>query len=890
MGTRVAWLGLFACLVVGCSKSAGTTTTPNCADNEGGPVGYKCSAATPDGGPPPQPDGGPPPPPTCPPDCTTPPSGFQRTQADNPIPAENAKPGNPEWRSGRQSWNPTNRQIDVYASADSAEVGDTISVKVSTDSPQTVTAEIYRLGWYNGAGARKIWSGGPYDANTQPACPHDATTERVECNWSDTFRFTVGQDWVSGLYLVKILRPDGFMRFAPFVVRDRRAAEVLFEAAFNEYQAYNIWGGEGLYYDASGTMPFGRAYEVSYDRPFFDDDGTGHMLREEWPMAMLLEKYGYDVTYGTNMDFSRFKNWLGGIGVFVVSGHDEYWNQDERDQVDQAIDDGMSVAHFGANGGYWRTRVLTDTAGNPFRTLVCYKQTQYDPQPNSTIRYRDDPVDEPENALWGSMYEDWELIGFPLLVKDSSHWLFDGTGLTNGTLLHGLMGYEYDRIIDNGQTPSGIETPISSPAVTAEGWPSRSDVVVRTLPKGNIVFSAGSIYWSLGLAPNTELYDERVARMTLNVIEHALAHRRPMKSLPSATNGPFPAIPQPVGCWASDVSAYAGVSGDFANLDGPASTARFEGPTGIAVNGQGQVFVADAEGNRIRRIDSDAAHTVLTIAGNGLLGLRDGDGAQAMFRRPDGIAIGADGAIYVADSDNHNIRRIENTPPFTVSTFAGGQRQAGWADGPALQARFNRPTAIAADSAGNLYVADQANNRIRRIDAVTHAVTTVAGSGKIGFQDASTGLQALFNNPSAITVAPSGDIYVFDAGNQRVRKISADPSHAVTTIAGNADAPLGYADGSGSDARFRAQMGILFTSAGDLLLADTANFRIRKITPGADASSTQVCTFAGNGQAGVILGKGSDAQITAPTGLAQMPDGRVLVTDDYHNLIRVVTR
>jgi sugar lactone lactonase YvrE len=886
MGTRLAWLGLVVCLLAGCSKSA-ATAPPSCPDNEGGPVGYKCSPSTGPTGGLGGPDGGTLVTPTCPPQCSTSPSGFTRTAGANPIPAENAKAGNPTWRSGRQSYN---HQIDVYASTDSAEAGDSISVKVSTDSAQSVTAEIYRLGWYGGAGARKVWDGGPFDANKQADCPHDAATQLVECSWSDTFSFEIGKDWVSGLYLVKIVRPDGFMRFTSFVVRDRRAAELAFEAAFNTYHAYNNWGGEGLYYDGSHSLPTGRAYEVSYDRPFADDDGAGQVLRYEFPMVELLEKNGYDVTYGANMDFSRFQHFLDGIGAFVITGHDEYWAQEERDQVDAAVANGMSLAHFGANGGYWRTRAMTDSAGQPFRTLVCFKQLQGDPIPNSTLRFRDDPVNEPENALWGNMYEDWELIGFPLLVKDASHWLFAGTGLTNGTLLPGLMGYEYDRIIDNGATPAGLEVPISSPAVTAEGWPSRADVVVRTLPGGNLVFAAGSIYWAFGLAPNTELYDERVARMTLNVLEHALAHRRPMKTLPDASNGQMPAPQQPVGCWASNVSAYAGVAGTAANVDGPASGAKFEGPTGLAVNTQGQVFVADAEGNRIRRIDSDAAHTVLTLAGNGDLGLRDGAGAQAMFRRPDGIAIGADGALYVTDSDDHNIRRIENVAPFNVSTFAGGARQAGWVDGPAATARFNRPTAIVADGSGNLFIADQGNNRIRRIDAATHQVTTIAGSGATGYNDASSGLQATFNNPSAIAVAPTGEIYVFDAGNQRVRRISADASHAVTTIAGLAAMPLGFADGAGTEARFRAQMGLLFTPAGDLLVADTANFRIRRLTPGTDASSTQVCTFAGNGAAGVATGGGSVAQITAPTGLALMPDGRVLVTDDYHNLIRVMTR
>jgi DNA-binding beta-propeller fold protein YncE len=280
---------------------------------------------------------------------------------------------------------------------------------------------------------------------------------------------------------------------------------------------------------------------------------------------------------------------------------------------------------------------------------------------------------------------------------------------------------------------------------------------------------------------------------------------------------------------------------------------------------------------------------VTTIAGTGDLGLRDGDGASAMFRRPDGIAIGADGALYVTDSDNHAIRRISTQPPYTVTLFAGGPRVAGFADGPALQARFNRPTAITSDAAGNLYVADQGNSRIRKIDFLTGIVSTVAGSGVIGYADASQGGDAEFNNPSAIAIAPTGELYVFDAGNQKLRRISADPTHAVTTIAGS-DSPVGFQDGTGDQARFRAQMGMVFTKEGDLILADTANFRLRRVVPGTDASATRICTFAGSGQEGTATGNGATAEITAPTGLTQMPDGRIIVVDSFNNVIRAITR
>jgi DNA-binding beta-propeller fold protein YncE len=839
-----------------------------------------------------QPPPPPPPPPveTCPPACPPPPPAkLVRVSVPNPIPAENQKPGDASWHSGL---NASAGQVELYTSTDSALAGDTIQVKVSIPQEEEVSAEVFRMGYYGGAGARKVWSGGPFKAQPQAACPRDPSTALVECNWTDTFSFQVGEDWVSGVYLVKVKRGDGYKRFAPFVVRDTRAAELLFQPAFMTYQAYNTWGGESLYSDDSGTMPNRRAYAVSFNRPYKDDEGAGQLLRWEYPFVRFLEQEGYDVTYSTNMDFLRHGNLLEGIGAFVHGGHDEYWPTEERAQMDAALATGkLSLAYFGGNGAYWRVRMLTDGQGQPLRTMVCFKNEPYkDPVPFSTVRFRDDPNPAPENALFGSMYDGWQLISFPLTVKDERHWLFEGTGLKNGTQLHGLLGYEVDRIHDNGRTPPGLSVAMESPLVTAEGVPTISHVVERTLPSGRLVFSAGTIYWPLAFKPDPELADARVVRMTQNVLERALAHRRAPRPLPPAT-GPFPSVATPNGIWAASVEAFAGVAGQPGHEDGPASKARFNGPTGLAVLPSGDVIVADTNNNCIRLIERDAQRTVSTIAGNGGLGGRDGPGTAAMFRRPTGVAVGPDGAIYVADSDNHAIRRLAKVgPAWMVTTYAGALRAQGAGDGAADKARFNRPTALAIDGAGNVFVADQAGNRIRKIEVGTRQVSTVAGTGGAGWQDAPRGTEAKFNNPSAIVVGAGGELYVLDGGNQRIRRISADAARAVQTLAGKEENPAGYADGTGKEARFRAQMGMTLTLEGDLLVADTANFRIRKVSPGADAGSTLVFTVAGTGRLGTRLGTGDKTDIVAPTGIVLNPATRVLVSDSYNHVIRLMTR
>ncbi len=823
---------------------------------------------------------------------TPPPTAHARQPGPNVVVAENLKPGAPDWRAGRVAWMD---EIELYTSVESVSVAQEVGVKVSSNAPATITAEVFRIGWYDGAGARRVWKAGPWTVDSLPPCPRDPVTSRVECDWPDTFRFTVGADWPSGFYIVKIVREDGLRRWAPFVVRDNRAAEILFTPNFSTWQAYNDFGGESLYQDASGTMPSGRAWEVSFNRPYREEEGGGKTFELDIALIQLLEQYGYDVTYGSQLDFLRFDHFLDGIGAFVHGGQDEYWPEQERDQIDAALASGqMSLAYFGGNGGYWRMRTEPDRAGTPHRTIACYKsEPQSDPVPYSTIRYRDEPNARPESALFGVMYENWQLVPFPLVVTNPSHWMFQESGLQFGESLPGLVGFEYDRAFPElSSHPSGIEVAMQSPVVSAEGIPSFSTAVTRFLPSGTLVFSAGTIWWPRAIGRDPRYHDARLVRVTLNVLERALAHRRAPRVLPPVgTDRPIPATPQ--ADWVASVAPFAGVAGDAGHADGPAASARFSGPTGLDVSPDGTLIVADTGGNRIRLVrNTPQGWNVQTIAGNGRLGYRDGQGPEVMFRRPTDVAVGPGGEIYVADSDNHAIRRIDPDPSrgWTVRTVAGAGFVHGYTDGPSKTARFNRPTSIDVDAAGNLYVADQANHRVRMIRADTSEVVTVAGTGEAwGWRDAALGTQAQITTPSAIAVGGGGEVYVLDATNQLVRRIDPDPGRSVTTVAGQLFGSFGYRDGAGNQAQFLSQMGLEVTSRGDVLLADTANFRIRKVVPGADAASTRVHTIAGSGQIGSDLGTGDVADIVSPTGIAVGPNRKIYVSDSFHNVIREIT-
>lgn len=811
----------------------------------------------------------------------------------NAIQTENDRPGDPGWASGRSS---VNGELDVYTSSESLEAGDTLGVKVSSNQDTaTITAEIFRIGYYGGAGARKVWSGGPWQVRKQPACAQDPVTSRVECDWQNAFTVPVDASWLSGLYVVKIWRADKFMRFAPFVVRDRRPADILFTPNFTTYQAYNTWGGESLYYDGSRKMPKGRAWEVSFNRPYQAMEGTGKTFYLDQQLVRFMERYGYDVTYGTQFDFIRFPDLLKGMGAFVHGGQDEYWPVQERDQVDAALAGGqMSLVYFGGNGGYWRIRALPDTRGNALRTIVCYKDdSQKDPVPNSTLRFRDPPNVRAENNLFGAMYEGWLIFGYQLAVSDASHWLFEGTGLRQGDLMPGLVGFEYDKAFtDWPDYPQGEHISLKSPVVSAEGLPSYSTAVDRTLPSGRLVFSAGTIWWALGLSDNQpSTKDPRVERMTLNVLERALSHRHPPRKFAQVT-GTGPASSAPVGAWAHSVEAFAGRVGAAGSADGMAADATFQTPSGLAVTREGHVVVADTQDNRIRLVQAGTDRRVLTIAGNGALGYRDGEGSQAMFRSPTAVAVGPAGEIYVADSGNYAIRRIDRDPTGTwqVSTVAGVGFQAGMRDGPAGQAFFGRPMALAADEAGNVYVADEDNHRIRMYSATTKAVVTIAGNGVLGTDDAALGTDASFAYPTALALGKAGDLYVLDAGSQHVRRIQTGGTHSVVTLAGlGSGSPIGFQDGAGTVSRFRAQLGLAVGPQGEVLLADTANFRIRKIVPGATAAATQVFTLAGSGKLGTNLGSGDVADIVAPTGLAVDAQGHVYVSDSFNHTLRLIT-
>ena len=315
--------------------------------------------------------------------------------------------------------------------------------------------------------------------------------------------------------------------------------------------------------------------------------------------------------------------------------------------------------------------------------------------------------------------------------------------------------------------------------------------------------------------------------------------------------------------------------GSAGSADGMGGTARFWSPHGVAVNGAGNVYVADSGNDTIRKIT--AGGVVATLAGIvGVTGSTDGTSSSARFNGPSGVAVDGSGNVYVADSYNDTIRKI--TASGVVTTLAGSPGVSGTTDGTGSAARFNGPAGVAVDGTGNVYVADSGNDTIRKITA-SGVVTTLAGSPGVSGSTDGTGSAARFNYPQGVAVDGAGNVYVADGSNCTIRKITV--GGVVTTLAGSAGV-IGSADGTGSAARFNYTSGVAVDGAGNVYVADSYNDTIRKIT-----ANGVVTTLAGSaGVTGNAEGTGIAARFHFPTGVAVDGLGNVYVADYYNDTIR----
>jgi putative heme iron utilization protein len=313
-------------------------------------------------------------------------------------------------------------------------------------------------------------------------------------------------------------------------------------------------------------------------------------------------------------------------------------------------------------------------------------------------------------------------------------------------------------------------------------------------------------------------------------------------------------------------------------VDGIGSAASFSYPEGVAVDGAGNLYVADRFNHTIRKVT--AAGDVTTLAGAAaLLDGADGTGAAAHFDRPAGVVADGAGTLYVADQFDRTIRKV--TAGGVVTTLAGTADMSGSADGTGAAARFAGPASVAVDGAGTVYVADSFNEIVRKVTAAGDVTTLAGTAGLLGSADG-TGPAARFAQPEGVAVDGAGNVYVTDTFNGTIRKVTA--GGVVTTRAGTAGM-LDSVDGTGPDARFVSPRGPAVDSAGNLYVADQANDTIRKITPGG-----VVTTLAGSAfRSGSADGTGAAARFNSPAAVAVDGAGNVYVADTANHTLRKVT-
>ena len=485
-------------------------------------------------------------------------AGTASAATQNAIVTENKLTGTANWdMSGEGQYSGfglgqsgVTNFIEGFADQMSVNRGQTINFKINTDC-KNYRIDIYRIGYYQGNGARLITTIQKSSASLQPTPLTNNLTALglVDAgNWSITASWNVPSTAVSGVYVAHLVRQDSVAgeNQIVFVVRDDgNYHDIIFQTSDPTWQAYNGWGGYNLYGGAGGAATSnGRAYKVSYNRPVATRDGIGtvsgvqdFLFSVEYPAIRWLEANGYDVCYIAGVDTDRLDPSGKGAQlvnhkVFLSLGHDEYWSGNQRANVEAARGAGVNLAFLSGNEVFWKTRFepSTDSSATPYRTLVCYKETRdneiLDPDdpPTWTGSWRDPrfspPADggRPETTLTGQLWtvDSWraDAIKIPYPMTLLRFWRNTAVAKTatgqTASLVTGYLGYEWNESPDNGFRPAGL-IHLSSTTLPVDtylldyGWQVGSYTATHSLSlyrypsSGALVFAVGTVFWAWGL-------------------------------------------------------------------------------------------------------------------------------------------------------------------------------------------------------------------------------------------------------------------------------------------------------------------------------------------------------------------------------------------------------
>jgi hypothetical protein len=490
VGALVAILTVLIAVLSGCDSHAGQTTPPSSA-RPAQPTVSRNTATTGTSTPGP---------------ATFPgPDGVQARW----VIEENDKPGTTAWEI-----HGSHGGISGFASLLYAQPGQRVTLYVSTSGPSFL-AQAYRMGYYQGKGARLVWTSAPVKGQAQPACPVKSGINMVACdNWRPSLTFTVTQAFVQGDYLIKLTGPGRRQSYVPLTIWDpaSTATYVIKNDVFT-WQAWNFYGGYDYYQGLGGCPPdvyplCSRSRVVSYDRPYAAEDGSGNFLDLEYPLVKWAEQHGLDVTYATDLTVQEHPGYLLRHKVLLSLGHDECWSYGEREAAVKAYQQGMNIVFFAASPVLRHVRTQASPLG-PDRELVDYRDSAADPldghgNPMQVTgnEWSNPPSSWPEYDFVGDVYSGFLEPGVHtgFTVADASAWVFAGTGLRDGEVIPGVVASDVDQFARAEGQPADDQifghSPVAARAGQSNISPWFSDMTYYTnATTGAGVIDSGTNNW-----------------------------------------------------------------------------------------------------------------------------------------------------------------------------------------------------------------------------------------------------------------------------------------------------------------------------------------------------------------------------------------------------------
>jgi len=468
------------------------------------------------------------------------------------IRRENERPGTRDWMLENTRIDPATRYrcpwIEGYCSRTSVRAGERLSFHVSTNPTSAFTLDIYRMGYYGGAGGRHVLRLGPLPGQVQPDPPIGPNRLR-DCDWSASATITIPPDWVSGVYIGKLTAErERLQSYVIFIVRDDRRADFIFQCSDTTWQAYNRWPSQfALYDDGKDEWYWGGGVDISFNRPYGKycqildaplSTGSGEWFLWEFPTAYWMESQGYDVTYISNLDTHSDPQGLRRAKGFLSVGHDEYYSLEMFNHLQTAIRAGLNVAFFSGDTCFGRINPRPDLRGSVNRI---FGRTAVFGPPGGTrdfVAINSLPHERPyANELVGAQSTGAVTGGADWVCSLPDHWIFEGTGMKQGEKIPGLVGWEWH---GNPANIPGLEVIATAPTQTKPGE-LNGGVYTATVypgPRGNFVFNAATCWWADGLAAppgyvRPSVYttpqgpDLRAQRITANVLNRIVGMTGP---------------------------------------------------------------------------------------------------------------------------------------------------------------------------------------------------------------------------------------------------------------------------------------------------------------------------------------------------------------------------